>query len=159
MHGVLPGLAVVRLPCHAVAPAGARVAAYAQLGVGRVTPAQQAELEAIAVQLDALALRATAARLRNLLSPPPDERPCAIQDETGQLRAIPWGLAEILYPAYGHSQELERLHERGGFSRIELGLLAVDQYGWSPGSSRVAKPRLPQMPLLQLYAMAMRGQQ
>lgn len=39
--------------------------------------------------------------------------------------AIPWGLAEILYPAYGHDQSLERLAERGGFGRGELGQSAA----------------------------------
>lgn len=103
-------------------------------------------MEAVAVELDRFSMRRSAARLRALLGDPPDERPFPIQD--GQVRAIPWGLAEILYPAYGHDQTLERLAERGGFGRGELGMLAADNYG--------GRPRLPRPPLLGLYERASR---
>lgn len=119
-----------------------------------VPPSVQAEIEDIARGLDKLNLRKTAARVRALLGPmPDDERPCPIQDETGQTRAIPWGLAEILHPAYGHGQTLERMAERGGYGRAELGMLAADCYG----SQDRPRPRLQRMPLLDLYDMAKRG--
>lgn len=119
-----------------------------------MTPREQQEIEGVARELERWGLRNNAARLRALLGEPPDdERPCAIQDHSGQTRAIPWGLAEILYPAYGHDQTLERMAERGGFGRGELGMLACDQYG---SGSRI-RPRLKRMPLLDLYDMAKRG--
>lgn len=111
-------------------------------------PHEQAELEAVARVLDSYSLGRTAARLRALLEPVDEERPCPIQDRFG-ISAIPWGLAEILYPAYGHSQKLERLAERGGFGRAELGQLAVDCYA--------PRPRLARPPLLDLYDMAKRA--
>lgn len=120
-----------------------------------MTPREQHEIEAVARVLDSYGLGRNAARLRALSEPFDDERPCAIQDGAGQTRAIPWGLAEILYPAYGHAQTLERLHERGGFGRLELGLLAVDGYS-ANGESQI-RPRLRRMPLLELYDMAKRG--
>ena len=119
-------------------------------------PRVQAEIEAVARDLEKFAMRRTAVRLRALLGDlPDDERPCPVQDhEAGnQLHAIPWGLAEILYPAYGHGQSLERLAERGGFGRGELGMLAADCYG---GRTR---PRLARPPLLDLYDMARRAGQ
>lgn len=121
-----------------------------------MSPREQAEILAVADELDRFGMKRNAARLRALLGDPPDdERPCAVQDNAGQIRAIPWGLAEILYPAYGHSQSLERMHERGGFGRAELGMLAADCYGSSPAQER---PRLKQMPLLTLYQMATQGE-
>lgn len=115
-----------------------------------MTPREHAEIEAVARELDKFSMRRSAGRLRALLGESSDdERPCPIQDRTGGARAIPWGLAEILYPAYGHDQTLERLAERGGFGRGELGMLAADCYG-----SGECRPRLKRMPLLDLYDMA-----
>lgn len=122
-----------------------------------ISPRQQAEILSVADDLDKLSLKKTANRLRTLLGEQPDdERPCVIQDRIGGVAAIPWGLAEILYPAYGFDQTLQRMHERGGFSRNELGMLAADCYGSNPGQVR---PRLKRMPLLDLYEMAKRGSQ
>ncbi len=117
-----------------------------------MTPREQAEILAVADELERFSMKRSARRLRALLEPVDDERPCPVQDhDTGnKLRAIPWGLAEILYPAYGHDQTLERLAERGGFGRSELGMLAADCY--SRGHPRLARP-----PLLDLYEMAKRG--
>lgn len=117
-------------------------------------PAQQATILAVADELDRYGLKRNAARLRALLAPVDDERPCPIQDRARQTKAIPWGLAEILYPAYGHEQTLERLAERGGFGRSELGMLAADCYA---GGADRPTPRLPRMPLLDLYEMAKRS--
>lgn len=118
-----------------------------------MTPREYAEIEAVARDLEKIGWVRGAARLRALLGEPgDDERPCLIQDEAGQTSAIPWGLAEILYPAYGHDQSLERLHERGGFGRGELVLLAADCY--AGGAQGKARPRLRRMPLLDLYDMA-----
>lgn len=117
-----------------------------------MTPLEQAEILAVADELDRFSMGRSAGRLRALLRQVDDERPCPIQDReagTLALRAIPWGLAEILHPAYGHGQTLERLAERGGFGRKELGMLAVDAYG--------PRPRLRRMPLLDLYEMARRA--
>jgi hypothetical protein len=117
-----------------------------------MTTREQAELRAVAIELDKFGLSRNAGRLRALLDESPDdERPCPIQDDAGQVRAIPWGLAELLYPAYGHSQSLETLANRGGFGRNELGMLAADCYSSTPARAR---PRLRQMPLLDLYDMA-----
>jgi hypothetical protein len=94
--------------------------------------------------------------VRSLLGEQPDdERPCPVQSRDG-VRAIPWGLAEILYPAYGHRQTLERMAERGGFGRMELGALAVDGYD-SMGNSGERPGHLPRWPLLDLYDMARRA--
>lgn len=117
-------------------------------------PTQAAEILAVADELDRFGMRRNAERLRAVLGErPDDERPCPIQDHAGQTRAIPWGLAEILYPAYGHAQTLERMAERGGFGRQELGMLAADCYS----STQKTRPRLARMPLLDLYDMAKRG--
>lgn len=117
-----------------------------------MTPRERQEIEAVARELERWGLRRNAGRLRALLGDPPDdERPCAMQDNAGQIRAIPWGLAEILYPAYGHGQTLEELAGRGGFGRGELGMLAADCYG------RDDRTRLKRMPLLDLYDMAKRS--
>lgn len=115
-------------------------------------PGDRQTLAEVAADLDRFGMRRNAARVREVLAAdaPPDERPCPIQDQSGEYRAIPWGLAEILYPAYGHDQSLERLAERGGFGRGELGMLAVDQY--SGGKGRLG--RLEKMPLLTLYESA-----
>lgn len=118
-----------------------------------MTPHEQAEILGVAEGLDRFEMKRSSARLRALLAPVEDERPCPIQDHSGQTRAIPWGLAEILYPAYGSGQTLEELANRGGFERAELGLLAADCY-ISPDGRR---PRLRRMPLLDLYDMARRG--
>jgi hypothetical protein len=113
-----------------------------------VTPYEQAEIEAVARALDTHSLRRSAARLRALLGTPADpERICPVQDRGNRPRSIPWELAEILYPAYGHDQSLERLAERGGFGWRELGLLSVDDYHQD-------RPRLARPPLLDLYEMA-----
>lgn len=122
--------------------------------LSEISPSIQHEVEDIARVLDKLSLRKTAARVRALLGPmPDDERPYPMQEERQRrgltVRAIPWGLAEMLHPAYGHGQSLERMAERGGFGRAELGALASDTY--SPGG------RLDRMPLLDLYEMAKRG--
>lgn len=119
-----------------------------------IPPAVAFEIERIAGDVEAFGLTRSAARLRELLGElPDDERPCPIQDSSGQTRAIPWGLAEILYPAYGHGQTLERLAQRGGFSRAELGMLAADCYSGTPDRAR---PRLRRMPLLDLYDLTKR---
>lgn len=120
-------------------------------------PREHVEIAAVARELERYGLGANARRLRALLvePPPDDERPCSVQDRGSGVRAIPWGLAEILYPAYGHDQTLERLHERGGFGRGELGQLAVDAYG---GERAVDRPgRLARWPLLDLYDLARVG--
>lgn len=119
-----------------------------------MTPAQEVELLRLADRVEKFGLKRTATEMRALLEPVDDERPCPIQDRSGQLRAIPWGLAEILYPAYGCGQTLERLAERGGFGRGELGMLAADCYS---GSADRSWPRLARMPLLDLYEAAKRG--
>lgn len=116
-----------------------------------MTPAEQMEVEAVARDLDRFGLKRNAARLRALLGAlPDDERPCPVQDDQRRVRAIPWGLAEILYPAYGSGQSLEELARRGGFGRMELGRLAVDSY-----TDKV--PRIARWPLLDLYDMAVKG--
>lgn len=87
------------------------------------------KLRRVADAIEAFGLRRIAAELREEIDRAPDERPCPIQDAPGgQVRAIPWGLAERLYVAYGHDQTLERLAQRGGFARSELGMLAVGMY-------------------------------
>lgn len=118
-----------------------------------MTPLEQATILSVADELDRFSMKRSSARLRALLGErPDDERPCPIQDrEAGnRLRAIPWGLAEMLYPAYGHDQTLERLAERGGFGRGEIGMLAMDCYN-------ARRPRLLRPPLLDLYDMAKRA--
>jgi hypothetical protein len=112
------------------------------------------ELRQIADVVEGFGLRQSATRLRAIAEQEgkPDERFCAMQEASGgQLRAIPWGLAEILYPAYGHDQTLERLHERGGFGRAELGMLAVGMYS---GARQVTRGFETSFPLLDLYLTA-----
>lgn len=121
-----------------------------------MTPAERAEIEAVARNLDMFGMTRNAGRLRALLGERlDDERPCPVQDESGHVRAIPWGLAEILYPAYGHNQSLERMAERGGFGRGEIGQLAVDTYGGERAYR--SRGRLERWPLLDLYEMARRA--
>lgn len=85
----------------------------------------------------------------------PDDRPCPVQEpKGGRVVAIPWGLAERLYPAYGHDQTLERLAERGGFSRGELGMLSVGMY--SGERSLIRGGFQTSYPLLDLYLEAQR---
>lgn len=116
-----------------------------------MTPREYAAIESVIRDLEKMSLRRTALKLQALLGEPPmdEERPCPMQDhEAGnQIIAIPWGLAEILYPAYGHGQTLEELARRGGFGRGEIGMLAADCY-------TKGHPRLKRMPLLDLYDMA-----
>lgn len=121
-----------------------------------MTPREQAEIEAVARDLDKFGLKRNAARLRALVGEQPDdERPCPVQDESHHVRAIPWGLAEILYPAYGHSQSLEGMAERGGFGRGEIGRRTHPrQAGERAYRSR---GRLERWPLLDLYDMAVRN--
>lgn len=118
-------------------------------------PARDHELLLIADDLERFAMRRTAERIRALVSKPPavEERPFPVQDHEAGNRflGIPWGLAEILYPAYGHDQTLERMGERGGFSRAELGALAADCY-------TRGRPRLRRPPLLDLYELAVSGE-
>jgi hypothetical protein len=119
------------------------------------TPGRYAELRQIADQVERFGLRRAATRLRTLAEDGKvDERPCPIQDRNGgEVRAIPWGLAEMLYPAYGsHEQTLERLAERGGFGRYELGLLAVGMYNHAAGTRTVIRaPWQRNFPLLDIY--------
>jgi hypothetical protein len=122
-----------------------------------LAPRVQAEIEAVAAELERFGLRRNAKRLRDLLGEPPDDdRPCPVQSRDG-VRAIPWGLAEILYPAYGHDQSLERMAERGGFGRMELGALAVDGYAALGGGGDRGQRKLGRWPLLDLYDMAKRN--
>lgn len=121
-----------------------------------LAPRVAAEIQAVARELEKFGLRRNAQRLLDLLGEPPDDdRPCPVQSRD-DVRAIPWGLAEILYPAYGHDQTLERLAERGGFGRMELGALAVDGYGVRGGDDR-GQRKLGRWPLLDLYDMARRN--
>lgn len=111
------------------------------------------ELREVADRLERSGLRASAAQIRSIADAnagsPTDERWCPVQEpQGGTVRQIPWGLAERLYPAYGHGQTLERLAERGGFGRGELGLLAVGMYS---GSKRISGPFASRYPLLDLY--------
>jgi hypothetical protein len=117
------------------------------------------ELREIAEDLEKFGMRRNAARLRAIADEdlPADERPCPMQDQGGQLRAIPWGLAEILYPVYaaaGHgSQSLETLAKRGGFGRGEIGMLAVGAYNSEQGR-RATRGYERRMPILDLYEAA-----
>jgi hypothetical protein len=69
---------------------------------------------------------------------------------TVKLSGIPWGLHEMLWRVYadhGHGdQSAERLAERGGFGRGELGMLAVGAYGSVDSAARGRT-----VPLLDLY--------
>ncbi len=110
--------------------------------------ADVATILSVASELDRWGLTRNARRLREAVDAmPQDERPFPIQDATRQYRSIPWSLAEFVYPAYGHDQTLERLAERGGFSRKEIGMLSVDLY-------HDTRPRLQRMPLLDIFALA-----
>lgn len=124
-------------------------------------PAQGAcdfdELRRVAADLDRLGMKRSAARILGAIETAPDERPAPVQDHrrgaTVPLTAIPWGLHAILWRVYadhGHGdQSAERLAERGGFSRDELGQLAVGMYGREFG------PRGQSIPLVNLYRAAM----
>lgn len=113
----------------------------------------------IARQLDSLGMRKSAAGIRAAVEVAPDERVAPVQNGGGTvpLSAIPWGLYERLWRIYddhGHgSQSAERLAERGGFSRSELGMLAIGDYGTQGMRSG---PRGRTIPLLDLYREAMR---
>lgn len=84
------------------------------------------------------------------------ERVAPVQEPSGgAVAAIPWGLHELLHRAYGHDQTAERMAERGGFGRHELGLLAVGMYGWRAGTQPRADGGFGRSyPLLELYTAA-----
>lgn len=116
------------------------------------------ELRAIAGDLERLGMRRTAARLRRVvddaLADVEDESTAPLQDDTRQLVRIPWGLHELawkVYDAHGHgSQSAERLAERGGFARGELGSLLVGLYG------NDRRHGVPVFPALDLYEASKR---
>lgn len=126
-----------------------------------MTLAQVTELRQLALDLERLGLKHSADRVRAVLAgdAPGDERPCPIQDQGG-IAAVPWGLAEVLYAVYaadGHGgQSLERLAERGGFGRGELGMLAVGMYG--ADGRRPVRGYERRMPILDLYEAARRAE-
>jgi hypothetical protein len=109
------------------------------------------ELLRVASDLDRLGMRHSAARIRAAIEREPDERVAPVQDDSGVFRAIPWGLHELLWRVYadhGHGeQSAERLAERGGFGRGEVGMLAVGMYGREDRRP----PRGRTIPLLDLY--------
>lgn len=116
------------------------------------------ELRRIADTLDSLGLRHSATRIRSAIEVAPDEgRIAKVQEATRgatvPMRGIPWGLHEMLWRVYadhGHGeQSAERMVERGGFGRVELGMLAVGMYG---GNERAARGHT--IPLLDLYREA-----
>ncbi len=112
------------------------------------------ELRRVADDLRRLGLPRSSARILAAIETTPDERLAPVQDRSGQLRAIPWGLHEMLWRIYadhGHGdQSAERIAERAGFSRGELGMLAVGSY--STDDRR--PPRGRSIPLLDLYRAA-----
>jgi hypothetical protein len=101
-------------------------------------------LRRVATDLDRLGLKQSAARIRAAIEVAPDERVAPVQDNrrgaTVKLSGIPWGLHEMLWRVYadhGHGdQSAERLAERGGFGRGELGMLAVGAYGSVDSAAR-----------------------
>jgi hypothetical protein len=111
-------------------------------------------LRRVATDLDRLGLKQSAARIRAAIEVAPDERVAPVQDNrrgaTVKLSGIPWGLHEMLWRVYadhGHGdQSAERLAERGGFGRGELGMLAVGAYGSVDSAARGRT-----VPLLDLY--------
>lgn len=125
-----------------------------------MTLAQITALRNIVENCDRKGFRHTADALRGVLAMEPvpeDERMCAVQARGTGVTAIPWGLAELLHPAYGHDQTLERMHERGGFGRLELGALAVDGYSALGGGGDRGQHRLQRWPILDLYEAAKRN--
>lgn len=121
-------------------------------------PAHFAELELIEAKLRKMNLGHTADRLHLVLyeDASDDERPFPVQDAAREVAAIPWGLAELLYPAYGHDQDLETIARRAGFGRRELGLLAVDAYGGGVDTGRRRGILGGRWPILTLYELATR---
>lgn len=112
-------------------------------------PDQAAEINAVAGEIERFGMTRSALRLRTLVTRPADERVMRVQDDRREVQGIPWGLAMILFPAYQRNgQDIERMHERGGFGRKELGALAVDCYIGN-------KSLCPRMPILDLYEAAM----
>lgn len=108
------------------------------------------ELRRIADDLHRLGMRRSSARILAAIEAAPDERVAPVQDRSSGLRAIPWGLHELLWRVYrdhGHRQSAERMAERGGFARAELGMLAVGAYSLDDQSV----PRGRTIPLLDLY--------
>lgn len=113
-----------------------------------------AEVLAVAERIEtAYGLKAAGARLRRAAGVEHDpEKVAPLQDRGGAVRSIPWGLHEFLHRAYGHDQTAERLAERGGFSRSELGLLAVGTY--KAGGREPSRGFERTFPLLDLYEAA-----
>lgn len=80
-----------------------------------------------------------------------------VQEPTrGEVHRIPWGLHELLHTAYRSEQTAERLAERGGFGRGELGSLSVGMYGTlgRGGQVRADSGFERSYPLLDLYRIA-----
>lgn len=113
------------------------------------------ELRRVASDLERLGMRRSAARILAAVEVTPDERVAVVQkgEGTKPMAAIPWGLHEMLWRVYadhGHGgQSAEELTKRGGFSRHEIGELAVGDYGTS-GYARMS-PRGRTIPILDLY--------
>jgi hypothetical protein len=112
------------------------------------------EIRRVAADLHGLGLRRSPARLLAAIELAPDERIAPVQHGEGvtPMGGIPWGLHEMLWRIYadhGHgAQSAKRLAERGGFSRAEIGMLAVGDYGTA---SYKQLPEGRTIPLLDLY--------
>ena len=113
---------------------------------------------AVADEIERLGHPKCAARLRLAAVDGDDpERTAPVQEPSGgEVSRIPWGLHALLWTAYGHDQTAERLAERGGFGRAELGWLAVGMYGSAGGERhrRADRNFVRSYPLLDLYRVA-----
>ena len=90
-----------------------------------------AEVLRVADEIERLGASKHAARLRLAAVDGDDpDRTAPVQEPVcGEVRCIPWGLHELVHTAYGHDQTAQRLAERGGFGRAEIGMLSVGMYG------------------------------
>jgi len=116
------------------------------------------EVLRVADEVERLGLTRNAARLRLAVAAEHDpERVAPVQEPSGgQVHQIPWGLHALLWEGYGHNQSAERIAERGGFGRGELGQCAVGMYGHREGTRSVNGRWTRTYPILDLY-LAARG--
>lgn len=116
------------------------------------------EVLAVADEIERLGHPKRAARLRLAAVDGDDpDRTAPVQEPSGgEVLSVPWGLHELCHTAYGHGQSAERMAERGGFGRGEMGALSVGMYGsLGRGSQlRVDRGFERSYPLLDLYRIA-----
>lgn len=116
------------------------------------------EVLAVADEIERLGHPKRAARLRLAAVDGADpDRTAPVQEPSGgTVLQVPWGLHVLMHTAYASDQTAERMAERGGFGRGEIGALSVGMYGSLGRGSKLRADRgfEGSYPLLGLYRIA-----